>query len=506
MTVKSITITAEYIDPTPAEVTRYLGSGTTSTGGDGGTDPPPVTTTDYYPADPYDAPYPSPMGDTIPSKPYFRDKEGKVFKLLRDPLPPYYPNKADPMYPTGTQFYTAAFAGFPVSVNDVIVNTWNPPLPVPLNNQVAIIYFTMLTIDKNGLVWGVGANNLWYNYASGNRFLPTGNDRPNISTAPPVPVAMPADPPKSAIQPGSTGRTVLAGPSQTLKTMAAGVAACNPGDTLQLDLAVFKETARINIPLHVKGAPGGGTIISGEGVPLSAYPGGGRGGFVPNGVDVTIDDIEFRGWGIEGKTTSDLTSAIRPVGPCWLTLNRCKGFDNQCFVGTDNVSSQLPTPNVVLTFNDCEAARNGLNDGRSHSFYLNTGTVRAVVNNLKSTAPTNGHAFKARIWGLEINGGVFESAHASPINIPYGTASRAILKGITLNKAATDDNHLLISYASEGSNNGTAGVLVTGTFNLACPQPKMQVAAGVVDMTGVTWTGTKPVVNEGAGTVTGMPT
>lgn len=514
MTVSKIIVTtvAEITDPTSAEIARYLG-GVGMTAGDGGTDPPPVVppivpTTDYYPADPYDAPYPSPAGHTIPSKPYLRDKEGKIFRLVQSPPPIYYPNVRPAGTVAGTQegmYYTSAFAGFPCSVNGVVVNTRNPPMPPPLNDYVAIIYFTMLQIDKNGLVWGVGANNLWYNYASGNRFLPTGNDRPNISTAPPPVIAMPADPPKGAIQPGSTGRTILVGPSQAIKTLAAGIAAANAGDTLQLDAAVFKETARINIPLHIKGAAAGGTVISGAGVPLSAYPMGGRGGFVPNGVDCIVDDVEFSGgWGILDKTASDLTSAVRPVGPCWLVMNRCKFFDNQCGIGTDNVIGTA-APRVVVVLNDCEAARNGLNDGRSHNFYLGTDTVRAKVTDLKSTAPTNGHAFKFRGWGLEIIGGVYESAHGSPINIPYGTASRAKLTDITLNKAATDDNHLIISYASEGSNNGTAGMTVTGRIIVLCPNPKMQVSAGVVDMTGVTWIGSRPVVNEGSGTVTGMP-
>ncbi len=86
-----------------------------------------------------------------------------------------------------------------------------------------------------------------------------------------------------------------------------------------------------------------------------------------------------------------------------------------------------------------------------------------------------------------------------------GTTIPFVIKNIVINKGATDDNHLVFSYGV-GTTNGIAGGSVAGTINALCSNPKTQIAAGSVSFSGVTWTGNRPVTNDGSGTATGLPT
>ena len=452
---------------------------------------PLVTTAradDYFPADPHAAPFPSPPGSQIPGAPYLRDNLGTVFTMDTKNLPHYYPRTGD-----GSQ--GNAFAGYYVYVNGALIN---PDNGAPSADFWHTIYTTQLLIDNKGVVFAKAPEGQWFSY-DGTRFTAAGVP----ALAPPVALRMPADPPRAAVAPGSSGRVIPVGLSQAIRTIAAALATAAAGDTLKLDPATFNEGFVVKLPIQFKGTPATGnapgTVISGTGLAISAYPMGARGGVVPM-TDCTFDDIEFTGWGLLSQR-SDLTSAIRPSGPQWLTCNRCHFTGNQCGIGTDSGG----TPNNVVTLNDCTADNNGLGDGLSHNYYFGRDTVRVISNNSRSTAPRGGHALKSRAWGVLITGGVFDASDATPIDIPDGTAAPFSINGATINKSAADNNHGVFGYAAESTSNGTGGGTVIATINALCSGPFVQVKAGTVSFTGSTFTGNKITAQGAPGAVVGLP-
>lgn len=460
---------------------------------------------DDFPADPYKAPYPSPTGSMIPDKPYLRDSLGHVFTLGTqtpgDPLvaPTYYP--MGPNSPGHPVQQASAYGGYVIYVNRVPVD-YDPAAAAgqgPGSNW-AVIYFTEMIVDYAGAVWAQGCNGQWYQYVGAGFHVQSSQPELKATEAKNM---MPTDPPRATIAPGSSGRVVKVGPLQVIQTIDAALATAAAGDTLALDPVTFKEGFVVKVPIHFKGTPpkGGspGTVISGAGVPLSAYPMHGRGGVVPT-TDCIFDDIEFTGWGLLSQK-SDLTSAIRPSGQLWLTCNRCRFEGNQCGIGTDGGGK----PNNVVTLNDCNAEKNGLGDGYSHNHYFGNSTVRVVFKGSSSTSPKGGHALKSRAWGLTITGGTFDASDATPIDISDGTAAPFTIIDATINKHADDANHGVLGYAAESASNGSAGGTVSSVVNAACADPFVLVNAGVVSFSGSTFTGNRVTARGQASSVVGLP-
>lgn len=451
----------------------------------------PLATTaraaDDFPADPYKAPFPSPPGSQIPGAPYLRDHLGTLFTMDTHNPPHYYPR-------TGPGSQGNAFAGYYVYINGGLAN---PDNGAPDNDPWHTVYTTQLIVDGKGVVFAKAPLGMWFAY-DGTKFVAAGV--PNITA--PAATKMPPDPPRASVAPGSSGKVIRVGPSQPVRTIAAGLAAAGPGDTLQLDPVTFSEGFVVKLPIHFKGTPASagstGTVISGAGLAGSAYPMQGRGGVVPT-TDCIFSDISFRDWGLLSKR-SDLTSAIRPAGQQWLTCERCRFTGNQCAIGTDGGG----TANIVVTLNECIAENNGLGDGYSHNYYFGNGTVRVLSTNSSSTAPRGGHAFKSRAWGLTISGGTFDASDATPIDIPDGTAVPFSISGATIDKSAGDANHGVLGYAAESTNNGTAGGAVSSTIHALCPGPFVLVNAGSVSFAGSSFTGNK-VTAQGVGSVAGLP-
>lgn len=442
---------------------------------------------DYFPADPYKAPFPSPPGSQLPGAPYLRDRLGTVFTMDTKKPPHYYPR-------TGPDKQGNAFAGYSVYVNGALID---PDNGAPATDYWHTVYFTQVLIDNRGIVFAKAPLGMWF-ADNGAGFSRAGI--PSITALPAV--AMPADPPRASVAPGSSGRVIRVGPSQAIRTIGAALATAAAGDTLLLDPGTFSEGFVVKVPIHFKGTPARGnapgTVISGRSLPLSAYPMRGRGGVVPT-TDCIFDDIAFTGWGLLSKR-SDLTSAIRPTGQLWLTCNRCRFEGNQCGIGTDGGGK----PNNVVTLDACTAENNGLGDGYSHNYYFGNSTVRVISKGSSSTSPRGGHALKSRAWDITITGGTFDASDATAIDIPDGTAAPFSISGATINKRAADKNHGVLGYAAESTNNGTAGGVVSATVNALCRSPFVLVNAGTVSFVGCTFTGNK-VTAQGSGSVVGLP-
>lgn len=443
---------------------------------------------DYFPADPHTAPFPSPPGSQLPGAPYLRDNLGTLFTMDTGNLPHYYPR-------AGADSQGNAFAGYYVYVNGALIN---PDNGAPTSDYWHTVYFTQLIVDGKGVVFAKAPQGQWFSY---NGVAFTGGSVPTITPA--ASIKVPPDPPRAAISPGSSGKVVRVGPSQTIKTITAALKTASAGDTLQLDAAEFDEGFVVRLPIHFKGTPATastqGTVISGTGLAVSAYPMQGRGGVVPT-TDCIFDDIRFTGWGLLSQR-SDLTSAIRPSGQQWLTCNRCHFTGNQCGIGTDGGGE----PNNVITLNDCRSDNNGLDDGFSHNYYFGNSTVRVISNNSDSTTPRGGHAFKSRSWSFAITGGTFDASDATPIDIPDGTAIPFLISGATITKNAADTNHGVLGYATESTGNGTAGGAISATIDADCADPFVVVNAGTVSFAGSTFKGNKVTAKGAAGAVIGLP-
>ena len=157
---------------------------------------------DLFPADPYAAPFPSPPGSQLPGAPYLRDNLGTVFTMDTSNLPHYYPR-------TGPDSQGNAFAGYSVYVNRVLIN---PDHGAPKTDYWHTVYFTQLIVDNKGVVFAKAPEGQWFSY---NGVTFSGAGVPTIT--PQAAAKVPADPPRAAIAPGSSGKVIPVGPSQAIR-------------------------------------------------------------------------------------------------------------------------------------------------------------------------------------------------------------------------------------------------------------------------------------------------
>ena len=120
----------------------------------------------------------------------------------------------------------------------------------PSNDFWHTVYTTQLIVDNKGVVFAKAPLGMWFSYDE-TRFVPAG-----VPTITPAPVVrMPADPPRASIAPGSSGKVIRVGPSQTIRTITAALATASAGDTLELDPVTFNEGFVVKLPIHFKGTP-----------------------------------------------------------------------------------------------------------------------------------------------------------------------------------------------------------------------------------------------------------
>lgn len=477
-------------------------AGAPGTSGNPGT---PGVTTDYFPTDPTVAPFPSPGNSTmtvlngvIGGEPYLKDANGAIYQFVKGPV--------------------AAGVGWEATINGALIGTGagaSPPAaPEPVFQMIVRnggVYFQ----TSNGQGWGYSKSGLVKGWSIVSLPAETGGSPQPLPTMPP-------DPPATSPIPGS-GDVILAGPSQTFKTLAAAVAAAVAGDTITLDAgAVFAESVELTVPLLINGQgkvanPGsatasfsGGAIIDGSTFTTYAL---GKGGLVL-GAGCIIRGCEVRGFGLKESTTGG-TAGIRTTDTAAknVVIDNCYVHDNQ-----DGVS-EGGTPNISdWTITNSLFANNGIGDGLSHNIYVEGVrlTMSGVTSIVKAQGPDTtritgsaggGHALKTRSNALAISGtNYFYASDAAPIDIPDGTTQPfSIAAGTTIAKAAVDANHGVLDYCAESVNNGAAGGTVIAVFDALCARPFVNINGGKVDFTGSTLGTGVAMTAVGAGTVVALP-
>jgi len=335
------------------------------------------------------------------------------------------------------------------------------------------------------------------------------------STTPTMPTAPTAVFPA----PGSSGRVIKAGPSQTITKLAAALAAANNGDTIQLDAdAVLKECVVISKAVKIVGGgvtrnPGTAGAVWSGGAKIDATgvaPAQGKGALVPT-TDVIFEGLEITGAGLN-ESAGGGTAGIRNGAAGNFVVRNCYIHDNQ-----DGLFSGGYAATWLLDSNLIKD--NGIGDGQTHNIYWGREVIKADFNNNTSiigpAAPSTlritgkmggGHAYKTRANVTTFNGGYGRAAE-TVVDIPDGSTQTCNMKGMTLEKNTGDKAHRVLDYAVESGVQGVVGLILSGCdFVLKCGGPFVQVGNGgaiVFDSTN-TWRGNKPI-GKGMGTITGLP-
>lgn len=439
-------------------------------GGDGG-DGGGGDDTDYFPADPILAPFPSPensqimvLDGEIGGRPYLKDQSGAVHQIKKDAagVPQYYKNSTE-------------FALYP-------------------GEEVAqcLVRQGEVYMQITGGIWKhVAANGSLYNTTLPPAWVDTGDGGGGVQLPPLGDMPTP-----SPIAPGSSGRIIDCGQGTAIATIAAGIAAARAGDTVRIAKGTYNEPIpTITVPIILDG---GGSTLSGAGL-TGQLAGGGKGLIVPR-ADCVIRNIVAIVDVAMDQTDGQLTSAIRPDDGCgYLTVENCDMHNNQCGIGSGGF-------NVVISVSNCDISGNGLksNTGSlTHNLYVGQACRRLTLTNVVSLASNEAHAIKYRGPELIVNGGTFGSPHGSCFDVPNGSTVISKVSQATLTKEATDDDHKIIHYAEEAQDNGLAGMIFTGcTINALCESPVIAGGGGTIQFVGCTTTG-NPITAVGV-TVTGL--
>jgi hypothetical protein len=516
----TLTISTPITDEDKARLYGFLG-GAPATGGNdqpsGDTSAPAQI--DYFPADPANAPFPSPensqitvIDGKISGKPYIKDSQGAIWRFKTDA-------SGNPVSDGN-----AKNQGWVVDVNGAYSSNAAITMLVVRQGQVYFLYngghsahFSQWNAPGSGVVQ-MPLPPAWVDGTGG-----TGGSG-NAST-PGLP-PMPNPPPPAAVQPGSSGKVILFGTNQTYKTLTDALSAAANGDTLKAgpEMAGVKLNESINISKNV--LIDGGLRLAGcgtkspsiqtpglilDGTPL-ADPGGYAkqlGGLVPT-VDCKIMGMEIMGYGIK-ETEAGGTAGIRPGAPCNIVLDHIYSHDNQNGLQSGNYTVTWDLDHIWL-------ADNGIGDGQTHNCYFSGSTCVKVrvgaITSIVTDAPSvltatgkkgGGHAFKTRSHDLQIDGPFYLSAwDGRCIDICDGTTKPFKIDNGTFHKDADADNHQLIAYGPESQTNGLAGgTLDNIVLDALCDAPTVKSAGGTISFTNTTSTG-KKVTGQG-GTFTGLP-
>jgi hypothetical protein len=303
------------------------------------------------------------------------------------------------------------------------------------------------------------------------------------TNTPPVVPGTITDPVAVSPAPGSTGNIV-----PVTAGWAAAVAASQPGDTVQGAAQTYLESFLVDKPLVIDG---NGAILN-DAAPVTLVHG--KAAIVLD-TDAVIKNFEIEGVGLT-EAGAGLTSGIRNETSGRFEIDSVHIHDCQDGIGWSSGT------NSVLTLNNVTVERCGLQSAvGAHNLYL-AGQGRFVVTNLTTVDPVLGHAFKSRMNGGEIHGGLFRAATGSCFDISDGSTTQITVDGATIVKPAGSPDHKAIAYCPESMVNGAAGMLFTNThFDLLCDNPLINVGAGTVTVDATcTFTGTPPT-NQGAGTL-----
>jgi hypothetical protein len=181
---------------------------------------------------------------------------------------------------------------------------------------------------------------------------------------------------------------------------------------------------------------------------------GGKGIWVIQGSDTTVEDIELSGCAVPDKNGAGIRQEGRN-----LTVRRSFFHDNENGILTGAGADS------AIVIEDSEFARNGAGDGQSHNMYI--GEVgQFTLRGSYSHHGKVGHLVKSRALRntIEYNRLTDETGNASyELDLPQGGPSYVI--GNLFQKSANASNGGFLAYAREGKRNPSSALwVVNNTF------------------------------------------
>ena len=175
-----------------------------------------------------------------------------------------------------------------------------------------------------------------------------------------------------------------------------------------------------------------------------------QGAIVATASDWVIENFSIAGAGIR-EAAHTLVSGIRIASTCWGTIANCHLQRCQNGIGGSVF-------NWVLMIRDCMLTNNGLGDGFTNNCYVNSGN-RVTFVNTRSESANRGHAIKSRAWHTILENCVMTQSDAVNLDVAEGGILR--VRSSTFNKPAGSATASFLNYATEGTQRGLPGGIIT---------------------------------------------
>jgi hypothetical protein len=232
--------------------------------------------------------------------------------------------------------------------------------------------------------------------------------------------------------------TLKVGPQGDYPAPCAAFAAAADGDTIEIDSAgsyVGDVCGITKNQLTIRGV-GGLALVDADGKNAQ-----GKGIWVVQGNDTTIENIEFT-----GAAVPDLNGAgIRQEGKN-LTVRRCYFHDNENgILAGDSAGSEISIENS-------EFEHNGAGDGYSHNLYINhvakltfryNWSHRSVIGHLLKSRAAENYVLYNRLTG--------ESDGTSSYELDFPNGGKTYVIGNVIEQGPLTDNPSLLAYIEEGA-------------------------------------------------------
>lgn len=236
------------------------------------------------------------------------------------------------------------------------------------------------------------------------------------------------------------------GPTRPYTYCSQVVNLVQTGDTVEIDFAVYVNDVQVQwnkANLYIVGVGGrprleAGSIIANDNV-------NGKGIFVTNAANITIDNIEFA----NAVVVDNNGAGIRQQGAN-LKVTHCKFSGNEMGILCGNIA------NCKTTIEYCEFVNNGssLNPGYQHNVYINHIDTLVFRYNLSRDAIAEGHELKSRanynfIMYNRISNE--QTTDSRTIDLPNGGTS--VVVGNVIEQGPNSANSNLLGYGLEGLSN-----------------------------------------------------
>ena len=159
---------------------------------------------------------------------------------------------------------------------------------------------------------------------------------------------------------------VLVGPTRSVKTLAAGVAAARAGDRVLLDAGIYADNiATVSLPITIEGQ-GSGAILQ------ITQPIANRKGILVIDATTTLRNITFQGAYVTDSDGGNGAGIRMQRGD--LLVDDCT------FIGNQNGMLVNPNSTGTITVQNSHFVGNGAGDGYTHAIYVNEVAQLTVKN------------------------------------------------------------------------------------------------------------------------------